>query len=786
MSNYCTRIALIGCGWFARVAHVPALQRLEREGRIKLVGLCSRSEASVAHMGHLYGRKDIKHYLSLEEVAEDPDVDLVDLVLPIDVMPDAIKLFLGAGKHVISEKPCSPSMASGAELMQFYARLEWPPLWAVAENWRFKKTVKIVEDIVAGGAIGEIRFADFTYLAFQGPDNLRWRASPKYVGGLLLDSGVHFIALLRKIVGEIEAVSASVSQRLPYMPPADSVSAILSFKGGAEGAYRLSFAAPSAAGDQGLRLIGAKGTLLAGFLRFSRRDVRHNWIRVKTNTSRRFIPITDDLFVSGGVYETLSNCIDAVQLGAPLLNTAAQALRDVAVVEAMLESDRFKRSVKPASLFPLIHGRTQTLKTYGDVVCFRPRQVVECGSVEEVSNTVVAAGRSGLKVRAFGNGFSYGAEILSKDVAIRLSGLNRIRHLDPVKKTVVVDSGVRMGDLTRFLAGAGLSLPSLPFLTQGSIGGFVATATHGTSPRWGTVSDFAQSLTVVLASGEVEKIDRDSAQEVKRAASVAVGALGVIVELELQAISMPWVRFDELSMTVDDFLVQMPALLRRYEHLWGHWTFGKDIIALRCLETGTEPEKGFRSYVAGDGPFWGDESWKSAGVGRAKAAARRIANLHPALARAASRARGPKPQQVSMTMQYAVAASQAPVAIEQLRASDFRRLNPGRVLELKFLKGSEQSYLGPNAGHDAVLFNTWWTVDEAIKLKVFDPFEDLMQRLGARAHWGKLHKRQDIGYLRAVYPGWESFEAVRAKFDPDQMFDTLNCAANDESKVSGQ
>ena len=779
------RVVLIGCGRFACVAHIPALKRLEREGRIRLVGLCSRSEESIARASHLYGRKDIKRYRSLEEVAGDPDVDLVDLSLPIYLMPDAIKLSLAAGKHVISEQPCSPSLASGLELMKFHARLERPPLWAVAENWRFKKTVKIVENIVAGGAIGEIRFADFTYLAFQNPENLRWRGTPEYVGGFLLDSGVHFVALLRKIVGEIEEVSASVRQHLPYLPPADSVTAILSFAGGAEGAYRLSFAAPSAAGDQGLRLIGSRGTLLAGFQRFSRRDIRHNWIRVQSNAGRRFIPVTDDLFVAGGVYETLSHCVDAVQLGTPLQSTAAQALRDVAVVEAMLESDRIKRPAKPASLLPLIHGGAQTLKTYGDVLCFRPRQVAECSTVEDVSNTVVAAGRSGLRVRAFGHGFSYGSEILTDDVAIRLNGLNRIRRLDPVKKTVVVDSGVRMGDLTRFLAGVGLSLPSLPFLTQCSIGGAVATGTHGTSARWGTMSDFVQSLTVVVASGEVKKIDQSSALDVKRSAGVAVGWLGVIVELELQAISTPWVRFDELSMTVDDFLARMPELLQRYEHLWGHWSLGKDMVVLKGLETRTEPEKGFRPYVAGDGPFWGDESWNSAGVGRAKAALRRIANVHPAVARIAKVARGPKRQQVYMTMQYGVAASRAPIAIEQLRASDFARLNPGRVLEIKFLKGTEQSYLGPNAGCDAVLFNTWWAVDEAVKLNVFDPFEEVMQRMGARAHWGKLHKRQDIGYLRAVYPGWDRFEAVRAMFDPDQMFGTLNRAVSREASLSG-
>jgi len=107
-----------------------------------------------------------------------------------------------------------------------------------------------------------------------------------------------------------------------------------------------------------------------------------------------------------------------------------------------------------------------------------------------------------------------------------------------------------------------------------------------------------------------------------------------------------------------------------------------------------------------------------------------------------------------------------------LRASEFSKSNPSRVLEIKFLKGSDQSYLGPNAGYDSVLFNTWWVVDDAVKLKVFDPFENVMQRLGARPHWGKLHRRPDIEYLRAVYPGWDSFEAVRTRFDPNQMFAT--------------
>jgi L-gulono-1,4-lactone dehydrogenase len=771
------RVVLVGCGWFACVAHVPALKRLEREGRIRLVGLWSRSEASIKRAGGLYARQDLKHYQSLEDVAEDPDVDLADLTLPIEIMPGAIKLFLSAGKHVISEKPGAPSVATGAELMEHHARLARPVVWAVAENWRFKKTTKMVGNIVASGVLGDIRFADFTYLSFQEPGKQGWRGSPGDAGGYMLDSGVHFVALLRKVVGEIEDVCASVSQRVPHLPPADSVSAILSFASGAEGAYRLSFAAPYAGGDQGLRLTGSKGTLLAGFNRFSPRDFRHNWIRLHTGGKRRFIPVMDDLFVPGGVYETLSHCVEAVQQGAPLQSSPGEALRDVAVIEAMLESSCLKRPVKPAATpFPLVHtplahGRTQTLKTYGDFLSIQPRRVVECASVEDVSNAVAAAGRSGSKVRAFGNGYSQGPEIFVDDVAVRLVGLNRIKSVDTVAKTVVAGAGVRLGDLTRVLAESGLSLPSLPFLTDCTVGAAVATATHGTSPHWGTASDFVRSLTVVLPSGEIRRIDSSSGPEEWRAATVAVGWLGIITELEFQAIAMPSVRFEELSTTLDDFLVRMPQLAGRYEHIWGHWRLGADTIVLKCLETSVEPQKDFRPYVAGDGPYWGGQSLKSMRVRRAAAALRRIAAPHPALKRIVKSVRGALPQKVGVTMQYALPASRAASAIGRLRTSDFAKLNPGHIVELKFLKASEQSYLGPNAGYDAMLFNTYWFVDEAIKLTVFDLFEDVMMGLGGRPHWGKLHKAQNVDYLRHVYPEWDRFETVRATFDPDRMFE---------------
>ena len=47
------RLALVGCSWFARAAHLPALDRLSREGLVEVVALCSRSPESLAQARNL-------------------------------------------------------------------------------------------------------------------------------------------------------------------------------------------------------------------------------------------------------------------------------------------------------------------------------------------------------------------------------------------------------------------------------------------------------------------------------------------------------------------------------------------------------------------------------------------------------------------------------------------------------------------------------------------------------------------------------------------------------------
>ncbi len=55
----------------------------------------------------------------------------------------------------------------------------------------------------------------------------------------------------------------------------------------------------------------------------------------------------------------------------------------------------------------------------------------------------------------------------------------------------------------------------------------------------------------------------------------------------------------------------------------------------------------------------------------------------------------------------------------------------------------------------------------------WEPFlrdvEAIMRELDGRPHWGKRHFRTAAD-LAPAYPGWDAFQAVRDRFDPDRRF----------------
>jgi predicted dehydrogenase len=328
-TNRPIRLALIGAGIYARDAHLPALKALG--DTFEIVAIYSRTQASAANLARqLPTPPDL--YTELEPLLARPDIEALDIVLPIDVMPSIVEKALQSGKHVISEKPIAPDVATGRRLIQ----AQGEQVWMVAENWRYEDAFMQLKHLLSQEAvIGSLLLCHWPIAIPMTPDNkyyqTEWRRSGTFPGGLLLDTGVHHVAVLRTFMGEIREVSAFITQMRPDLTPADTITATLRFESGLIGSYAVTYAA-AAPWPPALHIIGDRGAI----------HVHRGGLEITTDGITRSLPVNP----GKGVENELSAFADAIRHGQPQLNTPETTLQDLAVVEAMLRSAESARTIE--------------------------------------------------------------------------------------------------------------------------------------------------------------------------------------------------------------------------------------------------------------------------------------------------------------------------------------------------------------------------------------------------------------------------------------------------------
>jgi UDP-N-acetyl-2-amino-2-deoxyglucuronate dehydrogenase len=157
-----------------------------------------------------------KVFDSLRNLVEDPEIDIVDLILPHQFHHEAAMLALNAGKHLIMEKPIANSYREGMEICEKADKAGVH--FMVAENTRFVKGYMAAEKIIRDGTIGEINHIH-TYLRSNEKYRLAlpnfWGRKYETGGGLILDCGPHSFYLLKWLFGSFREVLAYTSQVFP-------------------------------------------------------------------------------------------------------------------------------------------------------------------------------------------------------------------------------------------------------------------------------------------------------------------------------------------------------------------------------------------------------------------------------------------------------------------------------------------------------------------------------------------------------------------------------------------
>lgn len=158
--------------------------------------------------------------------------------------------------------------------------------------------------------------------------------------------------------------------------------------------------------------------------------------------------------------------------------------------------------------------------TYGAMQVHRP------SSVDEVRSIVARAP----KIHAVGTRHCFN-DIADSAELVTLEGIDQDIVIDRDAQTVTVNPGIRYGDLARALEREGLAIHNMASLPHISVGGAVATATHGSGDANGNLATAVTALDLVTSDGDivhVSRTDDDFAGMV-----VSLGALGVVTRITL-------------------------------------------------------------------------------------------------------------------------------------------------------------------------------------------------------------------------------------------------------------
>ena len=160
---------------------------------------------------------------------------------------------------------------------------------------------------------------------------------------------------------------------------------------------------------------------------------------------------------------------------------------------------------------------------------FAARELREAGTVAQVQEIVAGADR----VRVLGAGHSFNDIADSAGIQLSLAGLERMVRVDPERRRVTVDGGIRYGDLAPVLQARGWALANLASLPHVSVAGAVMTATHGSGSEIGNLATQVVAFDLVTAGGDIVTLSREGDGDLFRGAVVGLGALGAVVGLTL-------------------------------------------------------------------------------------------------------------------------------------------------------------------------------------------------------------------------------------------------------------
>jgi xylitol oxidase len=401
--------------------------------------------------------------------------------------------------------------------------------------------------------------------------------------------------------------------------------------------------------------------------------------------------------------------------------------------------------------------------TWAGTHTFGAARLVEAGTVAAVQEAVV--GTVG-PVRALGTRHSFNDLADTTGTLITVTRIPADPVIDHHARTVTVGAGTRYGDLAVWLESHGWALHNMGSLPHISVGGAVATGTHGSGVTNGCLSDAVAALQYVNAAGDLVTSRRGD--DGFDGLVVGLGAYGIVVSLTLDIQPTYRVRQDVYrDLPWVTVLKDLPAVM----------SSGYSVSVFTMWAESSVQQVWRKTRIgAGDDPT---PDWLGARFERPDESG--LVDVPPDNLTVKGGVDGPWLERLphfrlestpsngdEIQTEYFVALEDGADALHAVRELGEDIAPHLLITELRTV-AADSLWLSGAYGRDTLAIHFTWRNDLAAVRSLTPRIEAALAPFGARPHWGKVHS-VTADAVAAVTPRLADAREQFERLDPDARF----------------
>lgn len=199
------RIAIVGCGRISK-NHFGAIEAHHDD--FELVSVCDIDQSVLAH----HVSDTVSGYVSMEEMLENEQLDVVALCTPSGIHADQTELAAKHKVNVVTEKPMATRLQNGIRMVRACDDAG-VRLFVVKQNRR-NTTLQLLKRAIEERRFGKIHMVHLNVFWSRPQsyyDQAKWRGTWEFDGGAFMNQASHYVDLLEWLIGPVERVQAMMS-----------------------------------------------------------------------------------------------------------------------------------------------------------------------------------------------------------------------------------------------------------------------------------------------------------------------------------------------------------------------------------------------------------------------------------------------------------------------------------------------------------------------------------------------------------------------------------------------